>query len=359
MTFMKNIFFTIEDRAKYPFSIDAVNYIRELGFELNDLESGYGEKILRRASQRIIFAIEQRNIDVKLNEPDIEILSFPTSLLLIKVLNDQFLLHIYSVAESKRAGDLLKRENKEKILYVALNTFNLRAELVNNKSYTFIIHFKDYLKNLPETHGLWSLVNRKISHGMVYISKNEMARLIEEAIKTWIIKKVENIDVEEDIRKRFPRINLILNEIENAWRKYREKYYPKFSISEKDLFTIFPPCITALIDKVKTGRNLSHSERFALATFLLSIGKSVDYVVNLFRYMPDYKEEITRYQVEHLAGLRGSRTKYTTFNCNNMKVLNICKESNLCRNIKHPLQYYYKYGLKKYVARKETSKESI
>ena len=359
MMFVKNVFFTIEDKAKYPFSIDTINYIRELGFGINDLKGEYGRKILRRASKRIISAIERRNIDVKLNEPDIEILSFPTSLLLVKILNDQFLLHIYSIAESKRAGNLLKEETSEKILYIALNTFNLRVKLINNGPYVFMIHFKDYLKNLPEIHGAWSLVNRKISHGMVYISKNEMARLVEEAIKVWIVKKVENMDVENDIEESFAQINYVLNEIRNTWKKYREKYYPTFSISDKDLSTIFPPCIAFLIDKVKAGKNLSHSERFAVATFLLSIGKSVDYVINLFRYMPDYNEEITRYQVEHLAGLRGSRTKYVTFNCNNMRILNICKETSLCRNIKHPLQYYYRYGLKKHVARKGISKKSI
>jgi DNA primase large subunit len=80
-----------------------------------------------------------------------------------------------------------------------------------------------------------------------------------------------------------------------------------------------------------------------LATFLLNIGVSVDEVVNLFTRLTDHNLRITRYQVEHLAGMRGSRTKYTPPNCRSLRTHRLCVRSDeLCRSVKHPLSYYRK-----------------
>ncbi|MEM1570427.1 MAG: hypothetical protein QXG56_06890, partial [Candidatus Bathyarchaeia archaeon] len=48
-----------------------------------------------------------------------------------------------------------------------------------------------------------------------------------------------------------------------------------------------------------------------------------------------------RYQVEHIAGLRGSRTKYTPPKCETLKTHGLCVEGGrFCRGVKHPLSYY-------------------
>jgi len=94
----------------------------------------------------------------------------------------------------------------------------------------------------------------------------------------------------------------------------------------------------ALLEEALAGKNLSHSARFALASFLLNIGKTVDEIIEIFRAAPDFREDIARYQVEHIAGLRGSKTKYTPFKCDNMRSLGLCRWK--CRGVKHPLQFY-------------------
>ncbi len=102
---------------------------------------------------------------------------------------------------------------------------------------------------------------------------------------------------------------------------------------------MFPPCIKHLIAELKQGKHLSHHERFAVATFLINIGTDVEYVLNLMRYSPDFNEKIARYQVEHLAGLRGARKKYLVYSCDKMKSLGICVAE--C-GTKNPLQYYFR-----------------
>jgi len=55
----------------------------------------------------------------------------------------------------------------------------------------------------------------------------------------------------------------------------------------------------------------------------------------------DYNERLTRYQVEHIAGKKGSRTKYVTPSCNTLKTHSVCGNmDDICKRIEHPIRYY-------------------
>src|SRR5438094_9977603 len=50
---------------------------------------------------------------------------------------------------------------------------------------------------------------------------------------------------------------------------------------------------------------------------------------------------MTRYQVEHIAGKRGGRTKYTCPMCTTLKTHGVCyKPDDICGTIRNPLSYY-------------------
>ena len=87
------------------------------------------------------------------------------------------------------------------------------------------------------------------------------------------------------------------------------------------------------------GEHLTHHQRFALATFLLNIGMDIEDVLNIFRNLPDFNERIARYQVEHLAGIRGGRKKYLVYSCEKMRTLGLCNSS--C-DVKNPLVFYWR-----------------
>ena len=103
----------------------------------------------------------------------------------------------------------------------------------------------------------------------------------------------------------------------------------------------FPPCIKALYDAISSGRHISHVGRFALTSFLINAGMTVENVVDLFRSLSDFDERMTRYQVEHIAGGRGSRTKYIPPRCDTLRTHGVCPGMNeICKRIRHPLAYY-------------------
>jgi DNA primase large subunit len=76
-----------------------------------------------------------------------------------------------------------------------------------------------------------------------------------------------------------------------------------------------------------------------LATYLLAAGRSTEEIVDVFRNAPDFSEKVTRYQIEHLAGLKGSHTKYTVPSCQKLKNESLCFATSDCDGISNPIQF--------------------
>jgi DNA primase large subunit len=100
-----------------------------------------------------------------------------------------------------------------------------------------------------------------------------------------------------------------------------------------------PPCVKHALDVMDKGENLPHSARLMLATYMLAVGKPVDEIVAMFQNAPDFNEKITRYQVEHLAGTKGSRTKYSVPSCEKLRNENLCFATQDCAGIINPIQF--------------------
>jgi DNA primase large subunit len=99
--------------------------------------------------------------------------------------------------------------------------------------------------------------------------------------------------------------------------------------------------LQTLYQAFSSGRHLSHIGRFTLTSFLVSIGMPSEKVIELFKNISDFNERMTRYQVEHIAGEKGSRTRYATPKCDTLRTHGVCTNpDNLCRKIRHPLGYY-------------------
>ncbi len=102
-----------------------------------------------------------------------------------------------------------------------------------------------------------------------------------------------------------------------------------------------PPCVRHLIDSLAEGKNVQHMGRFTLASFLVNIGAGEEDIVKAFKPASDFSERMTRYQVEHIAGKRGGRTKYTCPMCTTLKTHGVCyKPDDICGTIRNPLSYY-------------------
>lgn len=183
------------------------------------------------------------------------------------------------------------------------------------------------------TEPSWKLVNRIVLKGYVYLSKKDLARLAEELVKKRVIE-CGRVFSEESIGELLKDYLDVVKKLVPRGVLEREKREVP-----KKVERAFPPCMSRLKDMLSRGEHLSHHQRFSLSTFMLSVGYSVDEVVEAFRTSPDFEEKIARYQVEHLAGLRGSRKEYRTYSCEKMKSLGLCVAE--C-GTKTPLQYYRK-----------------
>ncbi len=330
---------TTDDYARYPFLPDALRVVRELGLTLEELgETPLGLQILENARGKILSVIESGTYPPPGEDYRLEVSAFTTALLILSQVGDRALTEKFAVAFSKRVFESIERDatrRPELLLYLAtVFGWNLRAG-----SGGISIHFKDYIYAQPEFTGPWKLVNRPLSSGYVEVSWREFARLLQTGVKKYVARLVESVSVDPSVVPE--RLYAVVEEVSQKWAKTRSEVlaYAQAGYRKGDA-AAFPPCIRALLEDIRSGKNLTHSARFALASFLLSVGFSVEETLEVFKASPDYREDLARYQVEHIAGLRGSRTKYSPYKCDNMRSLGLCRWN--CQGVKHPLQFFYR-----------------
>ncbi|MBC7130522.1 DNA primase large subunit PriL [Candidatus Bathyarchaeota archaeon] len=332
------VLFTKSDLAKYPFLKEAAEYIKKLDLSIEELASPDYTEILERAEERVQEAILYSIITRKTENEDIELLSFPTAMMLVAATGMPFIKRRYALAEAKQAYNDLRFEPKEKILAVARN-FQWKIDIAEEgvAPYEFKLHFTNYLRNTTHLKGKkWKLTNRLLVQGYVYLTRSEGARLLSEEIRKHIEKRLdidEPLKLPERIAEKVEKIkNLTLARVSKA----EIEGIPKTVKKEA-----FPPCITALYEAASKGRHLSHVGRFTLTSFLVNIGLPSESVIDIFKGFPDFNERLTRYQVEHIAGERGARTRYLPPSCKTLETHGICiKPGEECRGVAHPLRFY-------------------
>jgi len=333
--------FTKNDLAKYPFLKAATKYMKMPDLKIEDLENPELGEIFRRAEERVEEAILNARVTRKLKNTDIEISSYPVAIVLTTATGNPFIKKRYALAEAKQAYESLKEEPKEKILEVAQN---FRWKLKTNENAEipseFLLNFADYLRNTVHLREKkWKLINRLLFNGDVYLTRDETARLLSEEIR----RHIENLLEAKELPRFPPKI------META-EKIKELSIEKIGKAEMEGFpktivqAAFPPCIKALYEKAWKGQHLSHISRFTLTSFLINIGMSQENVIDLFRHSSDFNERMTRYQVEHVAGEKGSKTQYIAPKCATLQTHSVCANPDeLCQQVEHPLSYYRRH----------------
>jgi DNA primase large subunit len=181
----------------------------------------------------------------------------------------------------------------------------------------------------------WKLVNRQATNGDVLLTRNETCRLLEEEVKRHIERRFETNDLTlpEALVIRVERLRQFLMLKKG---KLRMEEVPK-----QVVIAAFPPCVKALYAAITSGHHLSHVGRFTLTTFLVNVGMGPEEVIELYRSLSDFNERLTRYQVEHIAGARGSGTKYIPPRCDTLRTHGVCMGADgTCKQTRHPLGYY-------------------
>jgi len=323
---------------------EAAEHVRDVGLDINELESDFFVPFLDRAEERVRNALLDVSAYARIQpqdeprENEIEIFSFPIAVILVVGTEDSFIKSRYALAEAKRASALLRDEEKEKLLEVA-NNFNWDVRLVKDVSlrpYVFALRFPVFLKNATGFHDKnWKLVNHLLINGEVYLTEREVSRLLEEEVRKYIEGKLDT-----KIKSLPPNILARVNQLRQLAAKKREQIQLE-EMPKRVVMEAFPSCIKGIYDRVAAGRPASHIGRFALTSFLLSIGMTAEDVFKFFRSVSDFNERMTRYQVEHIAGTRGSGTKYLPPNCATLRTHGICiSPEDECTGAMNPLVCY-------------------
>ena len=331
-----------EDLAKYPFLDEAGDYIKARDLSLVDISQPDFNRVIRRARQRVLQAIRSREVSGEMDTPEIEILSFPIALILVKAANLDHLISRYSHAEAIRVEKFLEDEREDLIVEIFRNILKINVILVTSKisfsKHNYKISIIDYLRRATRFHELqWKLINRTVDDGNVYLKSNELIRLIRQEIESKIQDKLKEMVVPQLPQSFIKTIQEL-----SILSPPPPKLTGKVNISPDK----YPPCVKAALDLLKKGENLPHYGRFLLTTYLVNIGESVDEIMSLYSRSPDFNERITKYQVEHIAGLKGGRVKYTCPSCRTLITHGFCFKTKECNKIRNPLQFGVKTNLK-------------
>lgn len=331
--------FTRNDLAKYPFLKETSEYVKSLDLKTDDIVNSSFSEVLNRAQHRIEDAIVRSLVPRNLSETEVEIMSFPVAMMMTMATENSFIKKRYALAEAKQAFQDLQAEiSREKLLAIARN-FGWSLEVADNPAIQceFSLNFEAYVKNTTYLKdNKWKIVNRPMVEGKVYLARAEVARLLSEEVRIQIEKRLESNE-----EAHFPKVIVEIAE------KIKQLSMEKIGKTELEGFPqvivqpAFPPCINALYEAFTSGRHLSHIGRFTLTSFLVNIGMPSEKVIELFRSVSDFNERMTRYQVEHIAGEKGSRTRYAPPRCSTLKTHGVCiNPDQLCQRVHHPLNYY-------------------
>ena len=159
--------------------------------------------------------------------------------------------------------------------------------------------------------------------GYVPVDGQESLVLLREAIRLKVLEPVDTRAIPDALKKAAGEIAALYV------RKPEELRIDQ--VNENAL----PPCIKSMTASL-AGGNVSHNERFIIATFYIGAGLNMDGLLRIFSAYPGYNEEKTRYQLEFLTGEKGA-TKYSCPTCAKIKTYGLCKAE--C-GVKHPLGYY-------------------
>jgi DNA primase large subunit len=300
------------------------------------------EAVVSRALDRIESALDSGGVGDPHRRDRVELLSYPVARVLVSLVDQHVLTRKYARAEAATAherlkatfseGDGLKSSDRDRLTIPSLLREFDMTEAVRETAEGYAVGVGTYLTYASEKRDdEWRLVNRPLCDGEVDLTETELLALVEQAIEHRVGAGLplavpdaigEHLDTEvERIEDRLADLDLT-----------------------RDIDTVvpelFPPCMSALLDQVQKGEHLEHHSRFAIATFLTTIGLTTDEIVELFEVNPGFGEEATRYQVDHIRG-KTSPTQYSPPACSTMQSYGDCvNKDDLCEKISHPLGYY-------------------
>lgn len=327
--------------ARYPFLEEARQYIKENGPTVGEL---LHDIVYERARLLGVDRLEQlfkkRTVEPQSMSTQtdciMQLLSYPIARMIAVCINDSYFVKRYALGEAQHAYHMFLNEPSSFIIDMATE-LGLEVTYLPNKGY--YLFFKDYLRNAPTRYKDWKLVNRTLDNGYVFMPQRVLCRILMETLRKRLITELEQYSCHQEIVSTFKEdIQRLQNYAALNRKKIENAPMGKLNTS------YLPPCLTHILAAVQSGENVPHMGRFALVAFLSSLKLSTEDIIKVFSRAPDFEEDKTRYQIEHITG-SSSSTSYKSPGCQKMRTFGLCPREQMdeiCKKIQHPLSYYSK-----------------
>jgi DNA primase large subunit len=330
--------------ARYPFTAAARQAVDDADVNLARVVAT-DDTVVARALERLETALSAGTVGESHRRPRVELLSYPVARVLVSLVDERILTRKYARGEAATAYDRYTDELAATAEYRSTHDRRLSlADLLAEFDLTDAVRETDagyrvavgaYLELAADKWGdEWRLVNRVLADGEVSVTHAELLELLRQAVQHRVEADLPlgvPDPIAEDLQDELARVESVLGELELT----------------RDIDTVvpdlFPPCMKHLLDRVQKGEHLEHHSRFAIASFLTTIGMSTDEIVDLLEVNPGFGEETTRYQVDHIRG-ETSPTEYSPPSCATMQSYGDCyNKDDICEDViaeSHPLNYY-------------------
>ena len=326
--------------SKYPFLNASKQYIIENNISIKELlDDPLYERARITGVERLDNAFKNRDVGnrslVTDSDQIMELISYPIARMIAVCIDDIYFKRRYALGEAVHAYKNLINESTQFLINIA-NEFDLNVKFDRDTN-KISIYFVDYLHHAPTRYKEWKMINREMKNGYIQISHKDLARIIQEALRTRINNELDERKCSKTIYDTF---SSDIKRIQNSVMIHRKNIEaaPIGKLDTKKL----PPCMKNILAAIQAGENVPHMGRFALVSFLHSLRLNNNEILKLFSTAPDFEEERTRYQVEHITGYSSS-TAYTPPGCDKMRTYGICpteETEELCKKKRHPLSYY-------------------
>lgn len=323
--------------ARYPFLAAAREAVEAAAVDLAELVEA-DDAAVERAVARVEACLAEGTAGEPSRDARTELLSYPVARVLVSAVDQPALVRRYAAAEARTArerfvatfdddAELASARGERLTLERLLAEFDLTGSVTEREA-GYAVAVGPYLALSRELSGPdWRLVARPLADGWVPVSTAELYDLLEAAVRERVAEGLPFAvpgAVAEGLAEEIAHLEELLAEREPPSRF-------DAVVPER-----FPPCMVALAGRVADGEDLPAHSRFALVTFLSTVGLSPEEVAGVFA---DADPETARYQAAHVGG--DAVGAYPPPSCATMQALGDCVNMDeRCETIDHPLAYY-------------------
>ena len=329
---------TLELLAKYPILPQVSRFLD--GVKMSEIS----REVVDRAFRKICDSLEYGEVKSIVENHYVEIVSNPVAVMILTAVGNDWLKRRWALSMAIRIEKQLDIEDDVVFDFIVsrLGFEKIDADIDLEHpmlgGYSYRVPVTKYLKIIGDLLRdiRWKLVNQLVHRGYVYIrSRAEVSRIVREIMKNLLIQKFSRVS-QKDLPKDIPYLWEKVEELKKLLAEKAPKHVTPTPVKGE-----MPPCIMQILAKIRSGQDVSHIENFTVASYMANTGYSVDEIIDVFKDRSDFDERVARYQVEHIAGMRGSRVKYKPPSCSKRKSYGLCIEGGArCpRKIRNPLNY--------------------